>query len=114
MSDGAGRLKRPDVGGTANWHGARFELRLGVQLGVWMMLGHGAGLAPGPIAKAQIQAPETVDDWVVTFDLGDRWAIQAKGGRTGLSWDPDSPFGKAIRQLHRAAVDGQIRLGPEL
>ena len=101
-----------NAGGIANWRGAEFETRLGVQYCVWMMLGEAAGLQPGALASAQIQAPQVVDDWVLTFESGDAWAIQAKGGALSVSWKPGSRFGKALEQLHDAAQRGQIDAAP--
>lgn len=99
-------------GGVANWAGAAFELRLGVEFCIHMLVGDVAGLAPGAVSLVQPQAPETVDDLMVRFESGARWAIQAKAGWVGVSWDTSSPFGQALRQLCRGAAAGQIDLCP--
>jgi hypothetical protein len=101
------------AGGVANWSGADFELRLGVQFCVYMLVGDLAGLAPGAVSQVQPQAPEVIDDLVVSFETGAQWAIQAKAGGLTLSWKPSSRFAEALRQLYTGAVTkGQIDLAP--
>jgi len=97
----------------ANWRGAAFELRLGVEFCVYILLGEAAGLAPGAVRTVQLQAPEAVDDLVLEFEHGAKWAIQAKAGSSvRVEWNPERPFGKALRQLYEGATTGQIDLGP--
>ena len=101
-------------GGVANWSGAAFELRLGVEFCVYILIGDAAGLGPGAATRVQLQAPEPVDDLVLEFETGTRWAVQAKAGSSvRVEWNPDRPFGKALAQLYRGATGGQIDLAPD-
>jgi hypothetical protein len=70
-------------GGVANWSGADFELRLAVQYCVYMLVGESAGLDAGAVSSVQMQAPEPIDDVVMRFESGTKWAIQAKAGQRG-------------------------------
>ena len=103
-------MEPSSTGGRANWAGATFELRLGVQFCVYILVGEYAGLAPGAARRVQFQAPGIVDDLVLEFD-GATWAVQAKSGSSvRVEWSPGSPFGKALRQLYRGATSGQVDL----
>lgn len=105
--------KHSTTGGRANWTGAAFELRLGVKFCVDILLGDAAGLDAGAPRLIQLQAPAPVDDLVVEFENGSHWAIQAKAGRSvRVDWNPNRPFGKALRQLYEGATSGQISLSP--
>lgn len=107
-------MGRASVGGWANWAGAAFELRLGVEFCVYILVGDAAGLGPGAASRVQLQAPEPVDDLVLEFETGSRWAIQAKAGPSvRVEWNRDRPFGKALRQLYDGATSGQIDLAPD-
>ncbi|TET98785.1 MAG: ATP-binding protein, partial [Dehalococcoidia bacterium] len=107
-------MERASIGGRANWAGAAFELRLGVEFCVYIMVGEAAGLGPGAARQVQLQAPEPVDDLVLEFETGARWAIQAKAGPSvRVEWNPKRPFGKALRQLYHGVTSGQIDLAPE-
>jgi hypothetical protein len=107
-------MERASTGGRDNWAGAAFELRLGVEFCVDILVGVDAGLAPGAARRVQLQAPEPVDDLVLEFETGARWAIQAKAGPSvRVEWGPDRPFGKALRQLYHGATCGQIDLAPD-
>jgi hypothetical protein len=98
----------------AMWAGAAFELRLGVEFCVYILTGELAGLAPGAARCVQLQAPQAVDDLVLEFDSGATWAVQAKAGPSlRLEWNPERPFGKALRQLYAGATEGQIDLSAE-
>ncbi len=107
-------MERASVGGRANWAGAAFELRLGVEFCVYILVGEAAGLGPGAAKRVQLQAPEPVDDLVLEFETGARWAIQAKAGPSvRVEWNPDRPFGKGLRQLYDGATSGQVDLAPD-
>ena len=107
-------MERASVGGRANWAGAAFELRLGVEFCVYILVGEAAGLGPGAARCVQLQAPGPVDDLVLEFETGARWAIQAKAGPSvRVEWNPKRPFGKALRQLYHGATSGQIDLAPD-
>ena len=107
-------MERASIGGRANWAGAAFELRLGVEFCVYILVGEAAGLGPGAARQVRLQAPEPVDDLVLEFETGARWAIQAKAGPSvRVEWNPKRPFGKALRQLHHGATSGQVDLAPE-
>ena len=107
-------MERASVGGRANWAGAAFELRLGVEFCVYILVGEAAGLGPGAARRVQLQAPEPVDDLVLEFETGARWAVQAKAGASvRVEWSPRRPFGKALRQLYHGAMSGQIDLAPD-
>jgi len=107
-------MERASTGGRANWAGAAFELQLGVEFCVNILVGDAAGLAPGAARRVQLQAPEPVDDLVLEFETGTCWAIQAKAGPSiRVEWNPDRPFGKALRQLYHGATSGQIDLAPD-
>jgi tetratricopeptide (TPR) repeat protein len=107
-------MERASVGGRANWAGAAFELRLGVEFCVYVLVGEAAGLAPGAVRRVQLQAPEAVDDVVLEFETGTRWAVQAKAGKSvRVEWNPNRPFGKALRQLYGGATSGQVDLAPD-
>jgi len=107
-------MNRSSIGGRANWSGAAFELRLGVELCVYILLGENAGLAPGAPRCVQLQAPEPVDDLVLEFEGGARWAIQAKAGPSvRVEWGAERPFGKALRQLYRGASRDQVQVAPD-
>jgi len=106
-------MERASIGGRANWAGAAFELRLGVEFCVYILMGDAAGLGPGAARRVQLQAPEVVDDLILEFETGSRWAIQAKAGQSvRVEWNPRRPFGKALCQLHDGATSGQIDLAP--
>ena len=62
-------MERASIGGRANWAGADFELRLGVQFCVYMLVGDAAGLGPGAACRVQLQAPEPVDDLILEFEI---------------------------------------------
>ena len=101
-------------GGKAQWTGAAFELRLGVEFCVYIVIGDAAGLGPGAATLVQLQAPEPVDDLVLEFETGARWAVQAKAGSSvRVGWNPNRPFGQALRQLYDGAASGQIDLAAE-
>jgi hypothetical protein len=105
---------RSSSGGIANWTGAAFELRLGVEFCVYILIGDAAGLGPGAATRVQLQPPEPVDDLVLEFDTGARWAVQAKAGSSvRVEWNPDRPFGKALRQLYDGTTSGRscLRVG---
>ncbi len=103
-------IERASIGGRANWSGAAFELRLGVQFCVYILVGDAAGLGPGAARRVQLQAPEPVDDLILEFETGTRWAIQAKAGTSvRVEWNSGRPFGKALRQLYHGATSGQTR-----
>lgn len=107
-------MERASTGGRANWTGAAFELRLGVEFCVYILMGEEAGLGPGAARRVQLQAPEVIDDLILEFETGARWAIQAKAGPSvRVEWNPDKPFGKALRQLYNGATSGQIDLAPD-
>jgi tetratricopeptide (TPR) repeat protein len=107
-------MERASIGGRANWAGAAFELRLGVEFCVYILVGEAAGLGPGAVRSVQLQAPAAVDDLVLEFETGACWAIQAKAGTSvRVEWNPNRPFGKALRQLHHGATSGQIDLAPD-
>ena len=107
-------MERASIGGRANWTGAAFELRLGVEFCVYILMGEEAGLGPGAARRVQLQAPEVIDDLILEFETGTRWAIQAKAGPSvRVEWNPDKPFGKALRQLYNGATSGQIDLAPD-
>ncbi len=72
-----------------------------------MLAGEYAGLLPGTISMVQPQAPETIDDLVVEFESGDRWALQAKAGKLQISWK-ESPFSQALLQLYEGAKAKQV------
>ncbi|MBU0703507.1 MAG: hypothetical protein KKC18_06530, partial [Chloroflexi bacterium] len=104
-------MERSSIGGRANWAGAAFELRLGVEFCVYILVGEYAGLGPGAASRVQLQAPQVVDDLVLEFETGSRWAVQAKAGPSvRVEWNPDRPFGQALRQLYAGAASGQIDL----
>ena len=106
-------MERASTGGRANWAGAAFELRLGVEFCVYILIGEAAGLEPGAASCVQLQPPEVVDDLILEFETGARWAIQAKAGPSvRVGWHPGRPFGKALRQLYHGAASGQIDLAP--
>jgi tetratricopeptide (TPR) repeat protein len=100
------------AGGIAGWSGASFELRLGAEFCAYMLAGEFAGLSTGAVSMIQLQAPEIVDDLVVEFESGDRWAIQAKAGKLQVSWKESSPFAKALLQLYEGARKGQVDTSP--
>jgi hypothetical protein len=105
---------RSSSGGMANWTGAAFELRLGVEFCVYILIGDAAGFGCGAATRVQLQAPEPVDDLVLEFDTGARWAVQAKAGSSvRVEWNPDRPFGKALRQLYDGATSDQIDLSAD-
>jgi hypothetical protein len=107
-------MGRAASGGRANWGGADFELRLGVDLCVDILRGEEAGLAPGAIRHVQPQAPGAIDDLVLEFETGTRWAVQAKAGSSvRVEWNPGRPFGKALRQLYEGVTAGQIDASAE-
>ncbi len=107
-------MGRASIGGRANWSGAAFELRLGVEFCLYILIGERAGLGPGALRSVQLQAPEAVDDVVLEFETGARWAIQAKAGKSvRVGWGAKQPFGKALRQLYQGATSGQIDLAAE-
>ncbi len=107
-------MERASIGGRANWAGAAFELRLGVEFCVYILVGEAVGLGPGAARRVQLQAPEVVDDLILEFETGTHWAIQAKAGKSvRVEWNPDKPFGKALRQLYAGATSGQIDLAPD-
>ena len=64
-------------GGMAGWSGAAFELRLGVEFCVYILIGEDAGFGCGAATRVQLQAPQPVDDLVLEFDTGTRRAVQA-------------------------------------
>jgi hypothetical protein len=107
-------MSHASSGGIANWRGASFELRLTVDYCVSALLDEDAALGPGAITTVQLQAPahaEPVDDLIVCFESGDKWAVQAKAGSSaGVSFNPNRPFGKALRQLYSGATGAQIDL----
>ena len=104
-------MERASIGGRANWTGAVFELRLGVEFCVYILAGEYAGLGPGAACRLQLQAPEAIDDLVLEFDTGARWAIQAKAGSSvRVEWHPDRPFGKALRQLYRGVASASPQI----
>ena len=106
-------MGRASSGGMANWRGAAFELRLGVEFCVYILTGEAAGLAPGAVRSVQLQAPEAVDDLVLEFEHGAKWAIQAKAGSSvRVEWKAKRPFGKALIQLYEDATSDQIDLSP--
>jgi tetratricopeptide (TPR) repeat protein len=106
-------MGQASTGGQANWTGAAFELRLGVEFCVYILVGEATGLGPGAASSVQLQAPGAVDDVVLGFETGTRWAVQAKAGKSvRVEWNPDRPFGKALRQLHDGAISGQVDLAP--
>ena len=90
---------RASLGGRANWAGAAFELRLGVQFCVYILVGDAAGLGPGAARRVQLQAPEPVDDLILEFETGARWALLAKAGSSvRVGCGATRPCGKALRQ----------------
>jgi hypothetical protein len=62
-------MERASTGGRANWAGAAFELRLGVEFCVNILVGDAAGLAPGAACRVQLlqQAVAAVEEAVGTF-----------------------------------------------
>ena len=97
-------MEPSSTGGRANWAGAAFELRLGVQFCVYILMGEYAGLAPGAARRVQFQAPGIVDDLVLEFD-GATWAVQAKSGSSvRVEWNPGSPFGHILDILQGQAL----------
>ena len=100
-------------GGIAVWSGSSFELRLGAEFCAYMLAGEFAGLSPGAVSMVQPQAPETIDDLVVEFDSGDRWAFQAKAGKLQISWKETSPFSQALLQLYEGARAKQVDIDPK-
>ena len=106
-------MERASVGGRANWAGAAFELRLGVEFCVYILVGEAAGLGPGAARRVQLQAPEPVDDLVLEFETGARWAVQAKAGASvRVEWSPHQWPARpgAARRLRPRGVESQAPL----
>ena len=110
-------MSHTSAGGTGSWRGASFELRLAVEFCVNALLDEDADLSPGAIASVQLQAPsqvEAVDDLVIRFESGNKWAIQAKAGSTvPVSFKADQRFGEALKQLYAGACSDQVDLSPD-